>query len=52
MADLFHEDVPDAFIDRVLATMHRTLWHTYPLLTKRAERLPDCFAHRPVPPNV
>jgi protein gp37 len=52
MADLFHEDVPDAFIDRVLATMHRTPWHTYQLLTKRAERLPDFFANRPVPPNV
>ena len=52
MADLFHEDVPDAFIDRVLMTMHRTPRHTYQLLTKRAERLPDFFANRPVPPNV
>ncbi len=52
MADLFHEDVPDAFIDRVLATMHRTPRHTYQLLTKRAERLPDFFANRPVPPNI
>ena len=52
MADLFHEDVPDAFIDRVLATIHRTPWHTYQLLTKRAERLPRFFANRLVPPNV
>jgi len=52
MADLFHEAVPDAFIDRVLATIHRTPRHTYQLLTKRAERLPDFFANRPVPPNV
>ena len=52
MADLFHEDVPDAFIDRVLMTMHHTPRHTYQLLTKRAERLPDFFANRPVPPNV
>ena len=52
MADLFHEDVPDAFIDRVLMTMHRTPRHTDQLLTKRAERLPDFFANRPVPPNV
>ena len=52
MADLFHEDVPDTFIDRVLATIHRTPWHTYQLLTKRAERLLDFFANRPVPPNV
>ena len=52
MADLFHEDVPDAFIDRVLATIHRTPWHTDQLLTKRAERLPRFFANRLVPPNV
>ncbi len=52
MADLFHEDVPDDFIDRVFITIHRTPQHTYQLLTKRAERLPRFFASRPVPPNV
>ena len=52
MADLFHEAVPDDFIDRVLATIRRTPRHTYLLLTKRAERLPSFFASRPAPPNV
>jgi protein gp37 len=52
MADLFHDDVPDAFIDRVLATIRQTPRHTYLLLTKRAERLPRFFASRPVPANV
>jgi protein gp37 len=52
MADLFHEDVPDAFIDRVLATIRQSPRHTYQILTKRAERLPSFFASRPVPPNV
>ena len=52
MADLFHEDVPDAFIDRVLATIRRTPWHTDQLPTQRAERLPRFFANRPVPNNV
>ena len=52
MADLFHEDVPDDFIDRVLAVALRTPWHTYQLLTQRAERLPAFFASRPVPNNV
>ena len=28
------------------------LGNTYQLLTKRAERLPEFFANRPVPPNV
>ena len=52
MADLFHEDVPDDFIDRVLATIRQSPRHTYQILTKRAERLPRFFANRPVPPNV
>lgn len=38
--------------DRVLATIYQTPWHTYQLLTKRAERLPRFFASHPVPPNV
>ena len=52
MADLFHEGVPDDFIDRVLAVAHRTPWHTDQILTKRAERLAAFFARRPVPANV
>ena len=39
MSDLFHEDVPDEFIDRVVATMALTPWHTYQVLTKRPERM-------------
>ncbi len=52
MSDLFHEDVTDAFIDRVLATCRKTPQHTYQILTKRAERLPVFFAKRLVPDNV
>ena len=51
VADLFHEEVPDAFVDRVLATIRQTPRHTDRLLTKRAERLADFFASRPVPSN-
>jgi protein gp37 len=39
MADLFHEEVPDAFVERVLAVARQTPRHTYLLLTKRTERL-------------
>lgn len=37
--DLFHEDVPDAWIDRVFAVMGRRPDHTFQVLTKRAERM-------------
>lgn len=39
MSDLFHEDVPDDFIDRVFATMSLAGQHVYQVLTKRPERL-------------
>lgn len=39
MSDLFHEDVPDEFIDRVFAVMALCPQHTFQVLTKRAERM-------------
>lgn len=39
MSDLFHEDVPVAFIKRVWATMQKADWHQYQVLTKRPERM-------------
>ena len=41
MSDLFHEDVPDAYIRAVCRVMARANWHTYQVLTKRSERLRD-----------
>lgn len=52
MSDLFHKDVPDDFIERVLAVCEATPQHTYQVLTKRADRLPRFFARRAVPGNV
>lgn len=39
LSDLFHPDVPDAFIADALAAMAATPHHIYYLLTKRPERL-------------
>jgi len=39
MSDLFHERVPDSFIDRVFDTMVRARWHRFQVLTKRPERM-------------
>ena len=39
MGDMFHEAVPEAFLFRVFETMNRADWHTFQILTKRAERL-------------
>lgn len=39
MSDLFHEDVPEAYIQRIVEVMAAANWHTYQVLTKRAERM-------------
>jgi protein gp37 len=39
MSDLFHENLPDAAIDRVYATMLLAPQHTFQVLTKRAARM-------------
>ncbi len=39
MGDLFHEDVPDEFIDQVFQTMMLARQHTFQVLTKRADRM-------------
>ena len=36
MSDLFHKDVPRAFIDQVFDTMERADWHIFQVLTKRS----------------
>lgn len=41
MSDLFHEDVPFDFIDKVFAVMAATPHHTYQILTKRPVRMKE-----------
>jgi protein gp37 len=39
MSDLFHPGVPDAYIVDVAKVMEMAKWHTFQVLTKRADRL-------------
>ena len=39
MSDLFHDGVPDSYIEAVVRVMVAAKWHTYQVLTKRSERL-------------
>jgi protein gp37 len=43
MSDLFHEAVPDEWIDKVFAVMALTPQHTYQVLTKRSARMREYF---------
>lgn len=46
--DLFHESVPDGWIDRVFAIMVLARQHTFQVLTKRSRRMSEyiCFPDR------
>lgn len=52
MSDLFHADVPDAFIQRVFGVMARAHWHSFQILTKRPERTAAMSTGLPWPENV
>ncbi len=52
MSDLFHEEVPEAYLDQVFDVISQTPQHTYQILTKRAKRLPEYFSGRKCPKNV
>ena len=45
MGDLFHEECPDEWIDRVFAVMALCPQHTFQVLTKRAARMRDYMAN-------
>lgn len=44
MSDLFHQDVPSAFVEKIFAVMNRARRHTFQALTKRPERLTELMA--------
>lgn len=43
MGDLFHEDVPYSYIDKVMDVISENKKHTFQLLTKRARRMLEYF---------
>jgi len=52
MSDLFHEDIPEDYVQRVFQVMGEADWHSFQILTKRHERLLDLADRLPWPPNI
>lgn len=52
MSDLFHDDVPESFVESVFEVMVAAHWHIFQVLTKRADRLVRMAPHLPWPHNV
>lgn len=52
MSDLFHEAIPESFIQQVFEVMRRASWHHFQVLTKRAARLSELAPRIDWPANV
>lgn len=52
MGDLFHENIPFEFVDKVISIIKITPHHNYQILTKRANRMAEYFKNRVVPKNI
>jgi protein gp37 len=52
MSDLFHEEIPFSFVERVFETMAAAHWHTFQILTKREDRLAALSPQLEWAPNI
>lgn len=52
MSDVFHDRIPDAYIEQIFDVIRETPQHTYQVLTKRAARMARFFKTRNVPDNA
>jgi len=46
MSDLFHKEIPEAYISRVCDTMEQAKWHTFQVLTKRSSLMRNFLKRR------
>ncbi|MCK9365286.1 MAG: phage Gp37/Gp68 family protein [Syntrophales bacterium] len=52
MSDLFLQDIPTDFIKQVFDVMQKAPWHTFQVLTKRADRLAELSQELPWTSNI
>jgi protein gp37 len=52
MSDLFHEDIPDDYVEDIFRVMGEAHWHIFQILTKRHERLAELAPRLTWHPNI
>ena len=52
MSDLFHQNMPNAYLDQIFDVIKKTPHHTYQILTKRADRMFDYLQNMKIPENI
>lgn len=46
MSDLFHKQIPGAFVEAVFSTMEQATWHVFQILTKRSSLMKEFMNRR------
>ena len=52
MSDLFHEQMPEYYLNDILDVIKKTPQHIYQILTKRENRMYDYFLNKDIPSNI
>lgn len=52
MSDIFHEDMPLDYLDKIFDVIKKTPHHTYQILTKRADKMFKYLSNRTIPSNI
>jgi protein gp37 len=52
MSDIFHEQMPKEYLDKIFNVIESTPQHTYQILTKRADRMFNYLSERKIPENI
>ena len=52
MSDLFHEEMPHEYLEKIFDVIKSTPQHTYQILTKREKNMAEYFKNKKLPQNV
>jgi protein gp37 len=52
MSDIFHEKMPIEYLDKIFKVIEQTPYHTYQMLTKRADSMFNYLSKRKIPKNI
>ena len=52
MSDIFHENMPEDYLNQIFNVIDQTPHHTYQILTKRADRMFQYLSVREIPKNI
>ena len=52
MSDLFHQNMPDEYLNKIFEVIKKTPHHTYQILTKRADKMFAYLRDKQLPENI